>query len=358
MYHLYLEITERCNLHCLHCYNSSSSTGLDLQPSVFFKLLNEICHAPEEWSLSFSGGEPLLHPHFFEFLDSTLKNQIPTSLVTNGLLLNKIPQKYFFGKTPLKLQISLDAMTPEIDNEIRGGNHFNNVIDIIKNLHHCGYKLGRLKMTINSLNYSHIEKFVDFSLENDFLPVLSFLTKSGNAISNWDRLVLSEKKKASLIQDMEKIFKLREPQLHSMSKDLNIENLYPHIEFKCDLLNPTVDINAAIKPSGEVQPCQGLYDQLFCIGNICETSIYYILDRNQNPRFRTLLELLETRKNFLLSSMCKSCPLRLVCGTGCPVRALEDTKNLISVDNNCAIRKEHMFSQIFKHNLKQDSFSL
>lgn len=65
MYHLYLEITERCNLHCLHCYNSSSSTGLDLQPSVFFKLLNEICHAPEEWSLSFSGGEPLLHPHFF-----------------------------------------------------------------------------------------------------------------------------------------------------------------------------------------------------------------------------------------------------------------------------------------------------
>ena len=78
---LYLDLTERCNMDCNYCYNPERSNR-DLDPDYF----QEFCQrlpGPVTWR--FLGGEPTLHPRFFDFLDCALKHEHIVFFASNGL---------------------------------------------------------------------------------------------------------------------------------------------------------------------------------------------------------------------------------------------------------------------------------
>lgn len=57
----YIELTSRCNLRCKHCYNDSGELKEEISEQAFQNILN--CYDRDiEPYISFSGGEPLLHP--------------------------------------------------------------------------------------------------------------------------------------------------------------------------------------------------------------------------------------------------------------------------------------------------------
>src|SRR5512139_3132120 len=80
-----VEITSRCNLACLHCFNRSgagSTQELSLADSVY--LFDQM----QTWGnteVRISGGEPTLHPDFPAIVDATVKRGLRVSLNTNGL---------------------------------------------------------------------------------------------------------------------------------------------------------------------------------------------------------------------------------------------------------------------------------
>jgi pyruvate-formate lyase-activating enzyme len=88
--HMWLELTKRCNLRCVHCY-ASAGTGVPLKEvmttSEWIRVLqegrNENCK-----SVQFIGGEPLLHPDL-ELLMRTAKSlgYENVEVFTNGTLL-------------------------------------------------------------------------------------------------------------------------------------------------------------------------------------------------------------------------------------------------------------------------------
>ena len=89
-----INTTYLCNDNCQFCFNKKL---INKAPSLSFK---EICKkykiAKKKWNIRqviLSGGEPTLHPEFFEIMNFFL-NQTKTqiSLNTNGL---KFTEKYF-----------------------------------------------------------------------------------------------------------------------------------------------------------------------------------------------------------------------------------------------------------------------
>jgi radical SAM protein with 4Fe4S-binding SPASM domain len=67
---LWLELTERCNLNCVHCY-AGSGPGLKdgpLDTDGYRRLLRE-AHASGCRSVQFTGGEATLHPGFWSLVD-------------------------------------------------------------------------------------------------------------------------------------------------------------------------------------------------------------------------------------------------------------------------------------------------
>lgn len=92
-----IDLTNRCNLQCPYCFATSDASGYVYQPSfeqvkkMLLTLKNvKPCHTP---CIQFSGGEPTLHPQFFEILKLTRSlgfTQI--QIATNGITMaNGIP---------------------------------------------------------------------------------------------------------------------------------------------------------------------------------------------------------------------------------------------------------------------------
>ena len=88
-HHVAIDITNKCNLRCLHCYNSSGENDViktelsDHEVLEFMKSLSTI----NLYSLCLCGGEPLLRKELiFDSLKILTENGIRTSMVTNGLL--------------------------------------------------------------------------------------------------------------------------------------------------------------------------------------------------------------------------------------------------------------------------------
>lgn len=87
--YLFIEITQRCNLRCLHCGSdcTRSSTVPDLAGAEIIGVLEEISqeYEPGKITVVLSGGEPLCYPGLFELGRRISRMGFPWGMVTNGL---------------------------------------------------------------------------------------------------------------------------------------------------------------------------------------------------------------------------------------------------------------------------------
>ncbi len=123
--HVAIDITNRCNLRCLHCYNRSgvldeSIRGPEISDEIGMALASEIREL-EVPSFCFCGGEPLLRLALvIRMLQVIASSPITTpSLVTNGLLLSAYNAKLLKDNGLGMIQVSLDGATPMSHDRLR-----------------------------------------------------------------------------------------------------------------------------------------------------------------------------------------------------------------------------------------------
>ena len=77
---MYIQITTRCNMRCEHCGYACTAKGEDMSLDVFRAAI-EMC----DGSVSLGGGEPTIHPLFWEFFGLSLAHGSECVwLATNG----------------------------------------------------------------------------------------------------------------------------------------------------------------------------------------------------------------------------------------------------------------------------------
>ncbi|MBN2681193.1 MAG: radical SAM protein [Bacteroidales bacterium] len=89
--YLFLEITRRCNLNCLHCGSDcKSETGLsELTTDSWLKIIDFVYeNISEKITFVITGGEPLLHKDLFKIGNHIKSKGMNWAMVTNGILLN------------------------------------------------------------------------------------------------------------------------------------------------------------------------------------------------------------------------------------------------------------------------------
>jgi len=105
-----LVVIRRCNLSCGYCNEFDKAS----QPIPFTALRDRIKRLSDLGTLAvtFSGGEPLLHPDIVKIVDGAEKDGMETCVLTNGYLLTKdlIASLNTAGLT--RLQISIDNLRP------------------------------------------------------------------------------------------------------------------------------------------------------------------------------------------------------------------------------------------------------
>lgn len=117
---VFWDITGKCNLKCVHCYNiNGQSHENELSTEEIKRVIEEMAAFGVE-QITFSGGEPLMRKDFFEIalFTSTLGFNY-VSMATNGILIDhKIAE--LLKKTNLSVQVSIDGDTAEVHDEQRG----------------------------------------------------------------------------------------------------------------------------------------------------------------------------------------------------------------------------------------------
>ena len=133
-----------CNLKCTHCFISCSPTN-DTHGMISKERVFEMLEKAKEKGVReyyFTGGEPFLHPDLFELIEATLR-QGPLTILTNGILISenkarKIAESAGNSEYSLDFRISLDGMTAEENDEIRGKGTFNKIISSVDRLYKNG----------------------------------------------------------------------------------------------------------------------------------------------------------------------------------------------------------------------------
>lgn len=329
---VYIEITNRCNLNCRDCYNSSgrNTSTVELSPSVimqFIKLLRANCGLK---SVTISGGEPLMHSDFDTILGllSDFSNENPDmefNFITNGILYNPMFYELLKLRSNFFVQISLDGPNELANSSMRGEGNFNRVMTNISGRSFANKPT--FKMIINRANASFIDEY--FYFVTDVLggrPAFAFANFQGNAVDNWSDLTLTDKEQADIIVSLYKLYLKRYGKDYADGKNL------PLPAVTCDLTKPDGVRNFCVKSDGSIQPCQNFYSSDFTLGNINFLEWDDVVSK---------IDILTASlsKRLSMDYGCSRCPLKGKCGHGCPAMSFLHYEDLLRDDTSCNIRK-------------------
>lgn len=133
---IYLELTNKCNLHCRTCMrNDWSETEGFMQADTIDRLLadlGEVNPVPRVFLGGF--GEPLFHPNVIEIIRRFKALGAQVDLISNGILLSEQVSRDLIEVGLDTLWISLDGATPENYADVRLGDHLPKIIQNLESL--------------------------------------------------------------------------------------------------------------------------------------------------------------------------------------------------------------------------------
>ena len=112
-----IEVTRRCPLECLHCYNNLPMGDMEakrreLSKEEHFKMLDELVEMGCFWLL-YTGGEIFARKDFLEIYTYAKKKGFLITLFTNGTIINEQIADYLAEWPPFAIEITLYGRTRE-----------------------------------------------------------------------------------------------------------------------------------------------------------------------------------------------------------------------------------------------------
>lgn len=128
MARILLELTNRCNLRCRHCYDERHAASGQMDSSVIETVLREgrDCGIHE---VVFTGGEPTLHPRFRDIVARCADGGYGYGFVTNGITFPRIHRTLLEHRDRLSgVTFSLDGASAATHDRLRGTGSFRRVL--------------------------------------------------------------------------------------------------------------------------------------------------------------------------------------------------------------------------------------
>lgn len=156
-------LTRTCNLRCVHCYTDSDNKKYEGELSL--EQLLAVCDDLANYQVPavlLSGGEPLLHPHFWDIAARLKTHGVRTVLSTNATLITDEVAKRLKNEVGvIYVGASLDGIG-ETNNKFRGKPMaYERAVEGIRACKRNGIKIS-LRMTITKHNVDDLEGIARF----------------------------------------------------------------------------------------------------------------------------------------------------------------------------------------------------
>ncbi|MEO3862096.1 radical SAM protein [Acrocarpospora sp. B8E8] len=334
-----IQISERCNLHCAHCFVSSVKEGRDISyTDLVEKVIPRLRRARVE-RITLTGGEPFVHPDIMEICRHIAALGIPVGICTNATRTSDEQIAELAAMGNVHVNVSLDGFRPQSHGKFRGDvASFDLTVATVRKFAEAGLLQGLLS-TPNVL--TDVEEFTvlcEFAVEVGAAYVLM------NPLSSMGRGVKSQGRMAAADGKMRAIRETTE-QFRERGVDL------VHIRFPnddrplagCDagkLVYVFADGATAVCPYlvfAARTPQSRYSDDDFLVGNILDGDVCGPLDDYD------LAGTLQMGTN----ATCGSCSLNGSCGKGCPAAVISRGLAIGDVDaEQCPMPDDRPLLQI------------
>lgn len=206
-----VEVTDRCNLSCPTCYaESGPEHGRHRTLDEINEMLDiVVANEGEPDVVQISGGEPTIHPEFFDIIRLAKTKPIRHLMVnTNGL---KIAQEDGFAETlatfkpGLEVYLQFDSFNNDVLKRIRGAHLLDLKFKAIEKLNELNISTTLVVTLQQGYNTNEIGKIIDFALKQPAVRGVTFQpTQVAGRLEQFDpstdRITLGEVRQQILAQ--------------------------------------------------------------------------------------------------------------------------------------------------------------
>lgn len=344
-------LTRQCNLRCVHCYASATARPDtdELTRKEGFDLLNDLRTFGVP-AVLLSGGEPLARPEALEFIAHAQSIGLPTTLSTNGLLIDDKMADKLADSGLRYIGISLDGIETRHD-KLRGmTGAFAGSLAAIDRCRSRGIKVG-VRFTVHGLNWQDMDAIFDVCLDHKVQRLCIYHLAYAGRGGSMQKVDLEPHRIRSIV---DRIFD-RSIEIHRSGGELEVLTVDNHADAAYLLLrlerdgDPRLaDVSArlcgtggnrsgcniaSVDPKGNVH-----YDQFswhYDCGNVRTTPFSRIWSQATDPR----LAILRDRRAHL-PPRCQTCRFVNVCNGNLRTRAEAATGDWLGFDPACYLTDE------------------
>jgi uncharacterized radical SAM superfamily Fe-S cluster-containing enzyme len=170
---LNIDLTNRCNLNCPICFASADASGWVVEPSIdqVSRILDEACDVDSVKPVCFqyTGGEPTVHPDFFQALrEAKSRDFTQIQVATNGLKFAQDPE-FASAASEAGLNVAylqFDGLSDQVYKKTRGRPLLEIKLKAIVNLFNAGIRTVLVPTIAKGVNEHQIGPIVNFAVNN------------------------------------------------------------------------------------------------------------------------------------------------------------------------------------------------
>lgn len=324
-----IELTSRCNERCVHCYIPHKFKLYNITDELYYSTLEQLSKM-NVLSVTLSGGEPMMHPHFKDFLRAAKKYDFYVNILSNLTLLDDETVQIMKEENVSSVQVSLYSMIPEHHDAITKlpGSFEKTKASILKLIENnlplhvsCPTMKGNKDDFGDVLRWCHEHKI---RAQTDYIMMAQYNHETENLANR-----LSVEEAGNVIKSI-------------MADDIDYQNaiLAPDFVQRCNenQFNPERRIcgvgisTCCMVANGNVYPCAGWQEMV--LGNLNETSLQEIWDNSEKIKWLRSLKLKD-----LGNGECCKCDKAAFCAP-CMVRNANEspTGNPLEINRHfCAV---------------------
>ena len=346
-------VTQRCNLFCMHCYASAQNREYpgELTTAEGLQLLDDLARfgAP---TLLFSGGEPLTRPDLFELVSHASASGLRCVLSTNGTLITPEAADKIAGSGFTYVGVSLDGIG-EAHDKIRGKKGaFDEALRGLRLCRDRGVRVG-LRFTIHRKNLDQLPDIFDLleteGIDRCCVYHLAYAGR-GDRIRSYDLTPGETRSAVEFIFDRVQDYRRRGIDKEVLTVDNHADNvlLYKRVQRdvpeRADEVYQMLEWNggnqsgiaiACVDPRGNVHADQFSWD--YTLGNVRERPFSEVWADATEPR----MAILKDRKAYL-KGRCAGCKWLKVCNGNLRVRAERYFEDFLAPDPACYLTDEEI----------------
>lgn len=311
-----LQITERCDLRCAHCFVSATKHGSDMSLEDIAAAIPRLIAARVS-RVTLTGGEPFVHPAILEIVELLVRNDLSVTICTNAVSITPEQIQSLRRHIGVGVNVSLDGFSADSHGQFRGDRcSFDLTVTHTRELAEAGLLKGIL-CTPNALaKPSEYEELYDFArgLGAEYV-LMNPLSSFGRGMKAGRRLRADELTMRSIQTDIESLATpadgteavfIRFPNdRRPLSGCVAGDIVYVFVEGDtavCPYL-----VFAAKNASSKYAPDE------FIAGNLFKDDDFSI--RLDSYGFHD-------RYDVASNSTCKTCDIKGSCGSGCPAAVI------------------------------------